>query len=99
MADLERPIFGKVGGKQVRTLRGIKPGKRFIWFNINLGFNVLFRIASKPYLKKGKWLVKVAAIGEQGGERYRDELDLAEFSIVPDKSEGWWETENCFLRT
>ena len=93
-----RPRFGKKGGKQVRTLRGIKVGQRYIAFHKYLGAYGLYRILEKPYKKWGEWFVKVMVVGIHGEDELEKYELLDHHSVVPYPS-GRWDDYTCFLRT
>ena len=94
-----RPRFGKIGGRQVRTLRTLRSGRMFIWANQEQGVCGLYKVFDDPYQKEdGSWWVRVVSIDEHGDVRYRKETSLADYSIVP-YGVGGWNRSNCFLRT
>jgi len=96
---MTRPRFEKVGGRQVRTLRSLKPGRMFIWFNKTFGASGWYEVLSEPHQEKnGSWRMKVSSIDEHGEIRFTKEVDLADYNVVPSKWNGW-DSFNCLLRT
>jgi len=98
----ERPRFGKKGGRQVRTIRGIKTGQTYIEFNKQLGAMSLIQIISRPFKEDKFMCVRAEVLNNDGEASYIETISLADDGVVPYSwSDGplKWNQWNCLLRT
>ena len=100
MLSTIRPTFGN-GKRQVRSLKGIKVGGHYIWYNRNMGACQLYQVIKGPYQKEqsaSSWWIDVNLIDIEGRLYYATHRSLVDHSIVPNEI-GLWNPTNCLLRT
>jgi len=92
----KRPYFGP---KQVRTLKGIKPGRMLLGKMHGKPFHFIFIVRGKPFQDdNGNWFVPVSrkSVTEKG-RWYSLEISLSDYGVIPYKN-GQWHTKNWLSR-